>query len=143
MGNGFLKLKCSKYSGFQIGDDIILSLTNVIDEKKVALSTTAPLSFKIYREENKKALESDNCVEFGTVILTRSVGQSFFIGNDIQVVVSHVLDYGSATIGIKAPRSINIRRIPEFIVKKEIASRKRNKSNINGNQKVLSKGLCA
>ena len=44
------------------------------------------------------------------VILTRKVGEAIIIGDDVEVVVLGINEYGQAKLGINAPRSVSVHR---------------------------------
>ena len=44
------------------------------------------------------------------LILTRKVGEAIIIGDDIEVVVLGINEYGQAKLGINAPRSVSVHR---------------------------------
>jgi carbon storage regulator len=44
------------------------------------------------------------------LILTRKVGEAIIIGDDVEVVVLGINEYGQAKIGINAPRSVSVHR---------------------------------
>lgn len=59
------------------------------------------------------------------LIITRKVGQSLIIGDDIEITISNVGD-NNVKIGIKAPKSVNIFRkeIYEQVVEENKAAQK-------------------
>ena len=44
------------------------------------------------------------------LILTRKVGEAIIIGDDVEVVVLGIIEYGQAKLGINAPRSVSVHR---------------------------------
>ena len=44
------------------------------------------------------------------LILTRKVGEAIIIGDDVEVVVLGINEYGQAKLGINAPRSVSVHR---------------------------------
>jgi carbon storage regulator len=44
------------------------------------------------------------------LILTRKVGEAIIIGDDVDVVVLGINEYGQAKLGINAPRSVSVHR---------------------------------
>ena len=44
------------------------------------------------------------------LILTRKVGEAIIIGDDVEVVVIGINEYGQAKLGINAPRSVSVHR---------------------------------
>jgi len=44
------------------------------------------------------------------LILTRKVGEAIIIGDDVEVVVLGINEYGQAKLGINAPKSVSVHR---------------------------------
>jgi carbon storage regulator len=44
------------------------------------------------------------------LIFTRKVGEAIIIGDDVEVVVLGINEYGQAKLGINAPRSVSVHR---------------------------------
>jgi len=78
------------------------------------------------------------------LILTRKIGESFLIGDDIEIILTE-LNKGSARIGIKAPRSFPIYRkeIYEKILKenKKASNAMLDNKSFNSLNDLLSKQL--
>ena len=70
------------------------------------------------------------------LIITRKEGESFFIGDDIEITITKVAD-GNVKIGIEAPREMIILRKELY---KEVESENRNSAKVDlGLLKILKK----